>query len=90
MKLINNVNNRQGVGIAHIYLLDYFQCSVIKVRCDLNNSNSGHCSICCPRRRCLCLYFDFVSIKLAQSETRLQLPGLGNWHFHCEATQKNP
>jgi hypothetical protein len=76
--------------LAPRYLLDCFQCSVIKGRCDLNNSNSGHCSICCPRRRCLCLYFDFVPIKLAQSQTqtRLQLPGLGNWHCRCEATLK--
>ena len=44
---------------------------------------------CCPHCRCLCLYFDFVSIKLAQSWTRLQLPELVNWHCHCEVTQKN-
>ena len=78
--------------LAPRYLLDCFQCSVIKGRCDLNNSNSGHCSICCPSRRCLCLYFDVVtvvSIKLAQSQTGLQLPELVNWHCHSEAIQKN-
>ena len=63
IKLINNLNNRQGAGIAPIYLLlDCFQCSVIKVRCDLNNSNSGHCSICCPHRRCLSMQFSTESI----------------------------
>ena len=30
-----------------------------------------------------------MSIKLAQSQTRLQLPELVNWHCHSEATQKN-
>ena len=47
IKLINNFNDRQGVCIAPRYLLDCFQCSVISVRSDLNNCNSGHCSVCC-------------------------------------------
>ena len=79
----------KGRHCTRYLLLDCFHCSVIKVRCDLNNSNSGHCSICCPLCWCLCVYFDFVSIILAQSRTRLQLPELVNWHCHCEATQKN-
>ena len=62
-KLINNFNYMQGVGIAPRYLLDCLQCSVIKVRCDLNNSNSGHCSTCCLHYWYLCLYFE----RLAQS-----------------------
>ena len=56
IKLINNFNDRQlrqGVCIAPRYLLDCLQCSVIKVRSDLNNSNSGQCSVCCLCHQCL-------------------------------------
>ena len=52
-KLINNVSERQGVGTASRHLLHCFQCSVMKVRIDLNSSNSSHCSVCCPRSQCL-------------------------------------
>ena len=41
-KLINSFNDRQGVGIAPKHLLDCSQCSVMKVRSDLNNPYLSH------------------------------------------------
>ena len=77
-KLIKNVNNKQEADIATTHSLDCLQGSVMKVRYDLNNSDSSHCSVCYPC--CWCLW------TLAHSQTQLQLV---NWHCHCDRTQKN-
>ena len=70
IKLINNFNDRQGVCIAPRYLLDCFQCSIIKVRSDLNNCNSGYCSVCCLCHWCLSYRMTSDSIRRLQLVNR--------------------
>ena len=66
-KLINNFIDRQGVGIAPKHLLNCFQCSVMKVRSYLNNSDSSNCSVCCPHSQCLSVNLSSVSNSIAIS-----------------------